>query len=74
MPLEWTDRKTGRFSSRNLRKADEFSCDAIVMGTHGKGLIRHAFFRKHGQKGFTPNQKTGIYHSIAEGGIRYHLS
>ena len=26
-----------------LRKADEFSCDAIVMGTHGKGLIRHAF-------------------------------
>jgi nucleotide-binding universal stress UspA family protein len=26
-----------------LRKADEFSCDAIVMGTHGKGLISHAF-------------------------------
>ncbi len=26
-----------------LKKADEFSCDAIVMGTHGKGLIRHAF-------------------------------
>ena len=26
-----------------LKKADEFSCDAIVMGTHGKGLISHAF-------------------------------
>ena len=26
-----------------LNKADEFNCDAIVMGTHGKGLIRHAF-------------------------------
>ena len=26
-----------------LKKADEFSCNAILMGTHGKGLIRHAF-------------------------------
>ena len=26
-----------------LKKADEFDCDAIVMGTHGKGLISHAF-------------------------------
>jgi nucleotide-binding universal stress UspA family protein len=26
-----------------LSKADEFNCGAIVMGTHGKGLIRHAF-------------------------------
>lgn len=26
-----------------LKKADQFSCDAIVMGTHGKGLISHAF-------------------------------
>ena len=26
-----------------LKKANEFSCDTIVMGTHGKGLIRHAF-------------------------------
>ena len=26
-----------------LKKADEFYCDAIVMGTHGKGLISHAF-------------------------------
>ena len=26
-----------------LKKADELNCDAIVMGTHGKGLITHAF-------------------------------
>ena len=26
-----------------LEKADAFNCDAIAMGTHGKGLIRHAF-------------------------------
>ena len=26
-----------------LRKADEFNCDAIVMGTHGKGIIRNTF-------------------------------
>ena len=26
-----------------LRKADELNCDAIVMGTHGKGIIRYTF-------------------------------
>jgi nucleotide-binding universal stress UspA family protein len=26
-----------------LKKADELNCDAIVMGTHGKGPITHAF-------------------------------
>ena len=26
-----------------LRKADELNCDAIVLGTHGKGFIRNAF-------------------------------
>jgi len=26
-----------------LRKVDEFNCDAIVMGTHGKGMINHTF-------------------------------
>jgi nucleotide-binding universal stress UspA family protein len=27
-----------------LRKADEFKCDAIVMGTHGKGSLMHSYF------------------------------
>lgn len=26
-----------------LKRADELNCDAIVMGTHGKGMINHAF-------------------------------
>ena len=26
-----------------LRKADELNCDVIVMGTHGKGIIRNTF-------------------------------
>ena len=26
-----------------LRKADEFNCDAIVLGSHGKGFIRNTF-------------------------------
>ena len=26
-----------------LRKAEELNCDAIVMGTHGKGFIRNTF-------------------------------
>ena len=26
-----------------LKKADEFNCDAIVMGTHGKGIIANTF-------------------------------
>lgn len=26
-----------------LRKADELNCDLIIMGTHGKGILRHTF-------------------------------
>jgi len=33
-----------------LRKADELNCDVIVMGTHGKGIIRHSFLGSTAQK------------------------
>ncbi len=33
-----------------LRKADELNCDVIVMGTHGKGIIRHSFLGSSAQK------------------------
>lgn len=33
-----------------LEKADEFDCDLIVMGTHGKGLITHAFLGSVAEK------------------------
>jgi nucleotide-binding universal stress UspA family protein len=26
-----------------LRKADDLNCDAIIMGTHGKGILSHTF-------------------------------
>ena len=33
-----------------LKKADAFDCDAIVMGTHGKGAIGHAFLGSVAEK------------------------
>ena len=33
-----------------LEKADEFDCDLIVMGTHGKGRIAHAFLGSVAEK------------------------
>jgi len=33
-----------------LEKADEFDCDMIVMGTHGKGSIRHPFLGSIAEK------------------------
>jgi nucleotide-binding universal stress UspA family protein len=33
-----------------LEKTEEFDCDLIVMGTHGKGLIRHAFLGSVAEK------------------------
>ena len=33
-----------------LEKAEEFDCDLIVMGTHGKGLIRYAFLGSVAEK------------------------
>ena len=33
-----------------LEKAEEFDCDIIVMGTHGKGIIGHAFLGSTAEK------------------------
>ena len=33
-----------------LKKADELNCDVIVMGSHGKGVIRHSFLGSAAQK------------------------
>lgn len=33
-----------------LGKADELSCDAIVMGTHSKGIIRYAFLGSNAKR------------------------
>lgn len=33
-----------------LKQADEQNCDVIIMGTHGKGLIRHTFLGSVSEK------------------------
>ena len=33
-----------------LKKADELSCDAIIMGTHGKGTMSHTFLGSVAQR------------------------
>ena len=33
-----------------LDKADELGCDTIIMGTHGKGVIRHTFLGSVSEK------------------------
>ena len=33
-----------------LKKADELNCDAIIMGTHGKGTLAHTFLGSVAQK------------------------
>jgi len=41
---------TGYPPEEILRKSDESDCDIIVMGTHGKGVIRHSFLGSVAQK------------------------
>ena len=33
-----------------LRKAEQHDCDAIIMGTHGKGFLRHSYFGSTAKK------------------------
>jgi nucleotide-binding universal stress UspA family protein len=33
-----------------LKKADELGCDAIIMGTHGKGVMEHTFLGSTAQR------------------------
>ena len=36
-------RFTTAYKLEILRKADEWDADVVIMGTHGKGIIQHAF-------------------------------
>jgi nucleotide-binding universal stress UspA family protein len=33
-----------------LSKADQFNCDVIFMGTHGKGFLKHSYFGSNAKK------------------------
>ena len=52
-----------------LRKADEFDCDTIVMGTHGKGIIRHSFLGSTAQKVLRRVRKPVFIIPLPEGEI-----
>lgn len=57
-----------------LKKADELNCDVIVMGTHGKGLIRHSFLGSAAQKVLRRVRKPVFIIPLPEGelDITYH--
>ena len=40
----------GHPAAEILRKADELGVDLVVMGTHGKGLLAHAFLGSVAEK------------------------
>jgi nucleotide-binding universal stress UspA family protein len=50
-----------------LEKADEFDCDIIVMGTHGKGIILHAFLGSVAEKIVRRSKKPVLTIPLPEG-------
>ena len=52
-----------------LKKADDFNCDLIVMGTHGKGVIRHSFLGSAAQKVLRRVRKPVFIIPLPEGEI-----
>ena len=50
-----------------LEKADEFDCDLIVMGTHGKGRIAHAFLGSVAEKVLQRSKKPVFTIPLPEG-------
>jgi nucleotide-binding universal stress UspA family protein len=52
-----------------LRKVDELNCDVIVMGTHGKGVIRHSFLGSAAQKVLRRVRKPVFIIPLPEGEI-----
>ena len=48
-----------------LKAADEEGCDAIVLGTHGKGFLRQTFLGSVAEFGIGTNSKTGFHYTVA---------
>ena len=54
--------KEGYPAEEILNTADDKECDVIVLGTHGKGWLKHDLSRKRGQFSAGEDPKTGFYH------------
>jgi len=52
-----------------LRKADELDCDIIIMGTHGKGILKHTFFGNTAKKVIRRVRKPVFIVPLPEGEI-----
>ena len=52
-----------------LKKVDELNCDVIVMGTHGKGIIRHSFLGSAARKVLRRVRKPVFIIPLPEGEI-----
>jgi len=50
-----------------LKKAEELQCDAIVMGTHGKGFIEHAFLGSVAEKVLRRSRRPVLSIPLPEG-------
>ena len=48
-----------------LNAADKEGCDAIVLGTHGKGFLKHTFLGSVAGRGIGQNPKTGFRYTVA---------
>lgn len=59
-----------------LKKADELSCDAIIMGTHGKGIMEYAFLGSTAQRVLRRARKPVFIIPLPRGenGITFHDS
>ena len=50
-----------------LSKADEFNCDVIFMGTHGKGFLKHSYFGSAAKKVLRRTRKPVFIVPLPEG-------
>lgn len=48
--IEAIEVEEGHTADLILSKADEFDCDVIFMGTHGKGFLKHPYFGSTSKK------------------------
>ena len=52
-----------------LSKAGELDCDIIVMGTHGKGFLRHSYFGSTAKKVIRRSRKPVLVVPLPKGKI-----
>ena len=57
-----------------LDKADEYECDVIFMGTHGKGFVAHAFLGSVAEKVLRRSRKPVFTIPLPEGDTNFSVN